>query len=100
MPAAKCAVHVVFRIKSENFQEFLDVVKAQANNSLTREPWCQQFDVCVSPDTPDTVMLYETYDDRESFAKHRQTSHLAEFNQACAGWVVTRDVTIWDIVSG
>ncbi len=97
MSRPKCAVHVIFRVNAEHVGAFKDAVELQAKNSLEREPWCQQFDVCTTPEAPEAFMLYETYDDRAAFEKHRQTEHLAEFNKTIADWVVSRDVTIWDI---
>ncbi len=100
MPAPKCAVHVLFTIKSDCINQFHEAVLLQAKNSLEKEPWCVQFDVCTMPQRPDCVMLYETYDDRAAFEKHRETQHLADFNATIADWVVDREVTIWDIAPG
>lgn len=97
MSAPKCAIHVVFSVKPEFFDKFHQAVLLQAKNSLAKEPWCVQFDVCTMPEKPNTVMLYETYDDRAAFDKHRASEHLAEFNATIADWVADKDVTIWDI---
>lgn len=98
MTKPSCAVHVIFKVKPEHVHDFREVVILQAKNSLEREAWCSQFDVCTNPDEPETFMLYETYDDRAAFQKHRQTDHLAEFNAAIQDWVIDRQVSIWDIV--
>lgn len=97
MSAPICAVHVVFVVKPESVGPFHEAVVLQAKNSLEKEPWCVQFDVCTTPDDPTRFMLYETYDDRAAFDKHRETQHLADFNATITDWVVSRDVTIWDI---
>lgn len=98
MSVPTCAVHVIFTVKPEHKAEFHQAVMLQAKTSLEREPWCVQFDVCTSDaESPNTFMLYETYDDRAAFEKHRQTEHLAEFNATIGPWVETRNVTIWDI---
>jgi quinol monooxygenase YgiN len=97
MSSPKAAICVTFQIKPENFQDFLTAVKIQASNSLTKESWCHQFDVCVSPNRPNTVLLYETYDDEASTVKHRQTEHFEEFNTKIANWVEFKDVHIWKI---
>lgn len=97
MPKPTCAVHVVFQIHPEHFDSFCTAVSQQAHNSLEREPWCHQFDVCLAPDRPHSVMLYETYDDRQAFVKHRETAHFAEFNARVTPWVASKEVAIWDI---
>ena len=97
MSSPKAAICVTFVIKPEHFNEFLEAVKTQASNSVTKEPWCHQFDVCVSPDRPNTVLLYETYDDEAATVKHRQTEHFADFNAKIVPWVASKDVHIWKI---
>ena len=92
-----CAVHVVFTIKPEHVEDFRAVVMRQAKNSVTLETWCHQFDVSTSADRPNEFQLYETYDDRAAFAKHRETSHFAEFSQAISDWVASKEVSVWDI---
>jgi (4S)-4-hydroxy-5-phosphonooxypentane-2,3-dione isomerase len=98
MTKATCAVCVTFRIKPEFFEQFLVAVKQQAKNSKELEPWCHQFDVSTNPEQPNTVLLYETYDDRAAFfEKHRTTSHFAVFIQTIANWVDSKELGIWDI---
>ncbi len=98
MTTPACAVHVVFEFKPEHRDAFIAAVQLQAKNSLDRESWCQQFDVCISPDQENKVMLYETYDDRAAFDKHKESTHLAEFNVTIADWVVQKEVSVWDIL--
>ena len=43
-------VTVTFRVKEELFNEFLEKMKEQADNSLTLEPGCLQFDICSNPE--------------------------------------------------
>ena len=98
MPQATCAVCVTFQIKPEFFKQFLIVVKQQAENSKKLEPWCHQFDVSLSPESPNTVLLYETYDDRAAFtSKHRTTEHFSKFAATIADWVESKQIGVWDI---
>jgi (4S)-4-hydroxy-5-phosphonooxypentane-2,3-dione isomerase len=99
MKPATCAVCVTFHIRAEFFDEFLIAVRQQARNSLEKEPWCHQFDVSTQPDQPHSVLLYETYDDREAFfEKHRHTEHFAQFTQKITPWVESKQVGVWDIL--
>lgn len=97
MPKPTCAVQVLFNIKAEHVTSFRDAVLQQARNSLEKESWCHQFDVGTMPERPHSFLLYETYDDREAFAKHRQTEHFAVFSQTITDWVESKEVGVWDI---
>ncbi len=98
MTKPTCAVNVVFNIIPEHCAQFRQAVLQQAQNSVEKEPWCHQFDVCTIPDRPNSFLLYETYDDRAAFVKHRETPHFADFNQTVAPWVESKEVGIWDIL--
>lgn len=98
MKRPTCAVQVVFEIKAEHTEAFREAVLLQAKNSLEKESWCHQFDVCRLPDQPTAFLLYETYDDRAAFEKHRQTEHFAEFSARIADWVVEKQLGVWDIL--
>lgn len=98
MSQPTCAVHVIFNIKPEFVSQFHSVILRQAHNSLTKEPWCHQFDVATQPDRPNSFFLYETYDDRDAFGKHRETEHFAEFNATITDWVESKEVGVWDIL--
>ncbi|MGN6134347.1 MAG: putative quinol monooxygenase [Aureliella sp.] len=93
----KCAVCVTFSIKHEHIEQFREAVRLQAKNSLEKESWCHQFDVCTDPTDPTKVLLYETYDDRAAFDKHRQTDHFAQFSLKVADWVADKQLGVWDI---
>lgn len=97
MSQPTCAVHVVFNIKPEHVEQFRQAVLQQAKNSLEREPWCHQFDVATMPERPHSFMLYETYDNRAAFVKHRETAHFADFTASVTPWIDSKEVAIWDI---
>ncbi len=99
MPKPTCAVCVSFHIKAEFVEQFREAVINQAKNSIEKEPWCHQFDVCTTPEAPNTFMLYETYDDRAAFEeKHRRTDHFAKFIQTVEHWIESKQFGLWDIV--
>lgn len=97
MLKATCSVCVIFTIKAEHVEQFREAVLLQAKNSLEKEDWCHQFDVSFDPEKPNQVLLYETYDDRAAFVKHRQTEHFAKFSSTIANWVESKQVGVWDI---
>ncbi len=63
---------------------------AQAANSLANEDACHQFDICVDPDDPAKVMLYEVYDDKTSFDAHLATGHFKDFVASAGPLMVAR----------
>ncbi len=97
MPSPTAVICVTFEIHPEHFDAFLIAVKKQSKDSLEKESWCHQFDVCLSPDRPTAVLLYETYDDREAVKKHMQTPHFAIFNATVGPMIKSKDVHVWDI---
>lgn len=68
------AVTVTFTLNEGRLEEFLPHMLANARASL-QEPACRQFDVCTDPDQPNTVFLYEVYDDLAGFHAHMETPH-------------------------
>lgn len=98
MSKPTCAVHVVFNIKPEFTEQFRQAVLKQAKNSIEKEAWCHQFDVCAIPERPNSFMLYETYDDQAAFVKHRETEHFADFNSSVTPWIESKQVAVWDIL--
>ena len=98
-PKPTCAVCVVFTIKADYVEQFRQAVMLQARNSLEKEAWCHQFDVCTDASNPNMVMLYETYDDRAAFDKHRQTEHFAEYSATVGDWIEAKQLGVWDIAT-
>ena len=78
------ALLVEFRLKPGMRDEFLKVVKPDAEASVSAEPGCRRFDVLLPEDEPDMVWLYEIYADPAAVEAHRQTPHLKAFREASA----------------
>jgi (4S)-4-hydroxy-5-phosphonooxypentane-2,3-dione isomerase len=69
------AVTVVFDIKPGRMEEFMQHILVNARSSVRDEPGCRQFDVCTDPNQPNTVFLYEVYDDLAAFEAHQTMPH-------------------------
>lgn len=91
-------VTVDFDILPEHREAFIKAVSANADRSLTDEPGCRQFDVCVGGEQASQVFLYELYDDAAAFKVHLASTHFAEFNAATAPWVAAKTVRLFDRV--
>ena len=83
---------VTFRIAEGGFSSFFDLVRANAAASLAGEPGCSRFDVLTDPEAPDTVVLYEIYDDEAAFRHHVTTAHFKTFDAATAATVAEKTV--------
>ena len=86
-------VTVTFEVDPTRFEEFLPLIRANADTSLTEEPGCQQFD--VSRDGT-TVFLYEIYESPAAFQAHLAASHFKSFDAAVSDMVVSKDVRIFE----
>ena len=94
----RCAVCVTFTVKPEYVERFREAVQVQARDSLEKEPWCHQFEVCTDSSNPNLVLLFETYDDRAAFDKHRQTEHFAQYTSKVADWIESKQLGVWDLL--
>ena len=85
------AVTVTFTLKEGRQEGFLPLMTANARASL-HEPACRQFDVCTDPDHPDTVFLYEIYDDLAGFQAHMETPHFQSLGSKIGDMVADKNL--------
>ncbi len=86
------AIIVTFRLAEDQIATFLDMVRANAAASVADEPGCQRFDVLTDPNAPDTVVLYEVYDDETALGHHKTTPHFKDFDSKVGPMVVEKTV--------
>lgn len=87
-------VIVEFSTQPGTFETFLARVRQQAADSLDLEAECHVFDVCVSVEKDDFVLLYEVYSDRKAFEAHLESGHFQDFDATVREWVSEKKVTI------
>ena len=85
-------VTVHFEIEPDRLDAFMPLMRANAEASVRDEPGCRRFDVCVDPDDPTHVFLYEVYDDRAAFDAHLASVHFKEFDAAVAPMLAAKAV--------
>ena len=90
-------VAVTFVTTEAGQAEFLERVTENARLSLDQEPGCHRFDVCVDPNTPTEIFLYELYTDRAAFEVHLKSVHFAEFDAAVAELVADKTVKTYTL---
>ncbi|WP_299191547.1 putative quinol monooxygenase [uncultured Litoreibacter sp.] len=93
------AVTVTFTIKEGQMDAFLPLILKNARASVKDEPGCRQFDVCTDPSHPNTVFLYELYDDEAAFEAHHQMPHYKDTGPAVAGLVADKQLRTFDTVA-
>jgi len=72
--------------------DFMPLMLANAAASLAHEPGCRQFDVCVSVQDANSVLLYEVYDSAAAFQTHLESLHFQSFDQNSAAMVTHKSV--------
>jgi autoinducer 2-degrading protein len=91
------AVTVAFRADPSRADAFREAVLLQARNSLAAEERCRRFDVCLHPEDPARIFLYELYDDDEAFEAHLRTPHFLDFDAKVRGWLLEKQVSRWRV---
>jgi len=93
------AVTVFFTIKPDHMARFLPLMRQNAATSLQEEPGCQQFDICTDPSVPDTVFLYELYDDCAAFDQHLASGHFKRFDASVADMIINKRIQLFESVT-
>ena len=87
-PKTAFVVIAEFTIRPGCMGAFLDIARADAQGSVANEPGCQQFDAVQPEGSPETVVLYEVYDDRAAFEAHLQAPHYFPFRDGAPALTV------------
>ena len=92
-------VCVEFEIEPGQTDVFMAAVRTNAEQSFNQEVGCRQFDVCQDRQFPNSVFLYEVYDDEAAFETHKLTPHYGAFNQATGGIVANKSIRLLNLDS-
>jgi quinol monooxygenase YgiN len=87
---AMIVLAVTFVVKKEHIDQFEEVIKTQATNSITREAECLQFDVCFDPADRSRVFLYEVYTDEAALETHRNTGYFLKYTETVKDWIISK----------
>ncbi|MBP11502.1 MAG: hypothetical protein CL397_13940 [Acidiferrobacteraceae bacterium] len=90
MLMAHTALIVHLDIKGESFSDFLDLIGAHAVNSQQFEAGCLRFDVMLSTETDNHVVLIEVYESDEALEKHLDSEHMAHYREQVDGMIENR----------
>lgn len=92
-------VIVNIAVEDTNRAEFRTAVLKQADNSIARSPGCHRFDVCQGTQDKSEFALYEFYESADHFAGHLRTEHFRSFDQLTKGWIRTKQVSTFALVT-
>jgi quinol monooxygenase YgiN len=93
-PAGHAVVNLVtFTVPAEGMERFLAMCKTNSDASR-KEPGVIGFDVLVARDTPNTVLLVESYRDEAAYKSHRVTPHFLAFVKGMQELGVTRTAVV------
>ncbi|HEY0161555.1 MAG TPA: putative quinol monooxygenase [Edaphobacter sp.] len=79
-----------FEVSAAHRAEFLTLCEFDSKQSVSNEPGCQKFDLLTSDEAPESVVLFEVYDDRGAFDFHLTTPHYATFAEGVQRLGVTK----------
>jgi (4S)-4-hydroxy-5-phosphonooxypentane-2,3-dione isomerase len=89
-------ITVEFEVNPEHESGFRAAIDENALLSLSREPECHQFDVCIDSSAPTKFFLYEIYTNRAAFEHHLLTDHFLRFNALVTPWVMSKQVRAYE----
>ena len=87
---AHTALIVHLDIKPESFSEFLNLARTHGANSQQSESGCLRFDVMVSTETENHVVLVEVYANDEALESHWISEHMAKYLEQVDEMIVER----------
>ena len=93
------AVFVEFEIVPSQLENFIGAMRKNAAQSYADEVGCRQFDICQDQKNPNTIFLYEIYDDEAAFGAHKAAPHYHEFNHAIDSMVLKKSVRFLQNIS-
>lgn len=92
------ALFVQVDLKPGQRDAFVKRVTEHRQNVLSKENYCQRFDVLIPEDIDNAVCLYEVYDDEAGFKAHAETLHMQEYRNDTNDMIVDRKRILSTIV--
>jgi len=92
------AVYVIiveFNLSENSFNESLEMILLNAKTSLDKETGCHVFDVNVSGEVDNRVLLYEVYENEIAFELHLSSNHFIDFDRKILPNVISKSVAAY-----
>ncbi len=90
MKEGEFSVVVTFKLKPGSAPSFTPMMIENAEASVRDEAGCLQFHVARDEADPDTIWLYEVYDNAASFDAHLQAPHFLQFSERAGDLIEER----------
>jgi quinol monooxygenase YgiN len=84
------ALIVHLDIRHEDFDQFVEIVRAHGDYSLNTEEGCRSFQVMLPIDEADKVILVEVYDDNDALELHWKSGHMQVYREKTKDMIVRR----------
>ena len=81
------SIFVTVKVKPGRMDGFIEATFGDARGSVGDEPGCFRFDVLKSDSDPDTLHLYEVYEDNAALEAHRQAPHYLKWRSTVSDWI-------------
>lgn len=91
-------VTVKFFVVPEHLSAFKQAILKQADDSLSLEQNCLQFDVCYSEQSNSLIYLYEIYKTKKDFEAHLASEHFTNFSTKIATMVLDKQVECFETI--
>ena len=75
-------------VDESRLDEYLQLIKTHAQNSLRIELGCLRFEILVSQESPAQLILFEVYTDDAALESHSNSKHMAEYRKRTKGMVL------------
>ncbi|MEX0582730.1 MAG: putative quinol monooxygenase [Sneathiella sp.] len=98
MTNSRLAVTARFDVVPGKEAAFMTEMKKQAENTLSLEPGCHYFDICVDVDNPGRFILYELYEDAAAFDDHLASHHFMDFMETVTPMITAKEIERWNRV--
>lgn len=93
------ALSVMFTIDPAHSEDFKTVALRHAANTKANETGCLVFDVFVAESDPNRFYFHEAYVNKAAVDDiHAKTPYLAEFRKKTGGWILSRELSVWNSV--
>ena len=92
------AVVIYYRTKPDTANAAADELTKLITTVRELEPLCSEINLHIDENDPTRIMLYERWQDRESyFGEHMQTPHLTAFRERATEFFAgPPEITVWE----
>lgn len=92
------SIFVKNEVKNGCREQYLSIMKSNAQASVRDEKGCMVFDVLIDQENDHTFYLYEIYADEAALAQHKQMPHYLESRKLLGDMVECVSVIRCDVV--